>query len=239
MTERASGATDDRPVEEPPATAIGKPAPATNEAATEVKGLDRRRNFGSYLRSPWLPWVIAALFLAFAVFAMLERSQAIQQREDAAAELAQLREVEKERAEVSAQANTVALRLTTFEGENIEEWYSQIRATATGDFAEQLADVFNQATRDTLREIGVVSRGEMQDLFVQDVDGDQAKAFALVKQTYVNSQTRDPVEDHQRIDMTLERVDGKWLASEVVVLGPNGVIAPSGQADLPDVGGDQ
>lgn len=239
MTERLSDATDDRPVEEPPASATGEAAASTGDPRADVKGPARRRDFGSYLRSPWLPWVIAALFLAFGVFALLERNQAVQQREDAAAELAQLREAEKERAEVRAQASTVALRLTTFEGENIEEWYAEIRATATGEFEKQLGDVFNQSTRDTLREIGVVSVGEMQNLFVQDVDGDQAKAFALVKQTYVNSSTPDPVEDHQRIDMTLERVDGKWLASEVVVLGPNGVIAPSGQADLPDVGGDE
>ena len=240
MSERASGATDDRPVEETPA--IDEP-PATNgDEAPEVKGLERRRDFGSYLRSPWLPWVIAVLFLAFGVFALLERSQAVQQREDATAELAQLREAEKDRAEVSAQANLVALRLTTFEGENIEEWYAQIRGTATGDFATQLAAVFDQQMRDSIREVGVVSRGEMQNLFVQDIDGDQAKAFAVVKMTYVNSQTRAPVEDHQRMDITLERVDGKWLASEVVVLGPNGVIAPTGQSDLPDLpnaGGDQ
>lgn len=229
MTERASGATDDRPVEEAPVSDVTTDTEAT---PSDVKAGQPRRGFGSYLRSPWLPWVIAVLALAFGVFALLQRNQA-------RAEWAELREAEQTRSEVSSAANTVALRLTTFEGENIEDWYSEIRSISTGKFAEQLSQVFNQQTRDTLREIGVVSVGEMQDLFVQDVDGDQAKAFALVKQTYVNSSTTDPVEDHQRIDMTLERVNGEWLASEVAVLGPNGVIAPSGEADLPDVGGDQ
>lgn len=228
MTEPASRTTDDRPVEEPAAT---KPPATPTEAQPAVKGLDRRRGFGSVLRSPWVPWVIAVLALAFGVFALLQRNEAREQ-------WAQLREAEQTRAEVGREANTVALRLTTFEGEDIEDWYADIRETATGQFKDQLGQVFNQETRDTLREIGVVSVGEMQDLFVQDVDGDDARAFALVKQTYVNSSTPDPVEDHQRMDIHLKRVDGQWLASEVSVLGPNGVIAPSdAEQAVPNSGG--
>lgn len=225
MTERTP--TDDRPLEEPAASEVSADSTAETDQP-EVKGLHRRRGVGSVLRSAWVPWIIAVLAIAFGVFALLQRNEARTQ-------WAQLREAEQARAAVSREANTVALRLTTFEGENIEEWYSQIRDAATGQFAEQLSQVFNQETRDTLREIGVVSVGEMQDLFVQDVDGNDAKAFALVKQTYVNSRTPDPVEDHQRIDMTFKRVDGRWLASEVVVLGPNGVIAPApGQPAAPN-----
>ena len=230
MTDRASGATEDRPVEEPLPSALGKPA--NGDEPTEVKGLDRRRGVGSVLRSPWVPWVIAALAIAFGVFALLQRNQA-------QAELAEMRAAEREVAEVRTQANTVALRLTTFKGEEIEEWYAEIRKTATGDFAEQLSQAFNQETRDTLREIGVVSVGEMENLFVQDVSGDEAKAFALVKQTFVNSSTPDPVEDNLRIDMTFKRIDGRWLASEVAALGPNGVIAPTVDQPVPDAGGDQ
>lgn len=213
--------------------APGEPAPATD---TKAGGLNGRRSPLAVLRSPWLAWVVAILAIAFAVFALVQRSAAN-------SELAQLRAAERARAQVAREANTVALRLTTFKGEDIEEWYAQMRDAATGEFAEQISQVFNQQTRDTLRDIGVVSVGEMQDLFVQDVDGDDARAFALVKQTYINSGTPDPVEDHQRMDIRLKRVNGRWLASEVVVLGPNGVVAPSdgGQAvpTVPDGEGDQ
>lgn len=212
------------------ADVAGGPAPAADQP---VKGLDRRRSPLGFLTSPGLAWVVAILAIAFAVFALVQRSAA----QD---ELAELRAAERTRAEVAREANTVALRLTTFKGEEIEEWYAQMRDAATGDFADQIGQVFNQQTRDTLRDIGVVSVGEMQDLFVQDVDGNDARAFALVKQTYINAGTPDPVEDHQRMDIRLKRVDGRWLASEVVVLGPNGVIAPSdGGQSAPTVPNDE
>jgi Mce-associated membrane protein len=98
--------------------------------------------------------------------------------------------------------------------------------------------VFDQATRDQLRTIEAVSRGEVESLFVQEVDDDKAKAFAVVTQTYANSSTANPVEDHLRLDMTLQKVDGEWLASDVAVLGPAGVVAPTGPSE-PPAGGDQ
>lgn len=231
MTEGVSGTTDDRPAVDD--TTVSDAGATASDEQPAVKGLHRRRGIGSFLRSSWLPWIVAVLAIAIAVFSAIQASQA-------RSEVAQLRAAERVRAEVAREANTVALRLTTFEGEDIEQWYTDIRDTATGKFKDQLGQVFNQETRDTVREIGVVSVGEIQDLFVQDVDGDDARAFALVKQTYVNSSTPDPVEDHQRMDIHLKRVNGRWLASEVAVLGPNGVIAPSdAEQAVPNAGGDE
>jgi Mce-associated membrane protein len=149
---------------------------------------------------------------------------------------ADLHAVERDREAVRSAATQVALRLTTFEGENIEEWLAAAREQATGDYDQQLVDVFDQRSRDSLRTIKVVSRGEIESLFVQDVDQDTASVFAVVKQTYVNVRTPDPVEDQLRVDMTLERVEDRWLASEVAVLGPAGVLAPTGESDA---GGDE
>ena len=217
MTDSVSGTTDDRaPVEEP------GPAPVD---PVEVKGLDRRRGLRSVLTSRALAWTIALLSLAAAIFA--------------GTQWADLYAAERERTEVREAARTVAGRLTTFEGADIEDWYASALETATGDYGEQLREVFNQATRDQLRSIEAVSRGEVENLFVQEVEGDEARAFALVTQTYANTSTTDPVEDHLRMDITLRRVDDEWLASEVAVLGPSGVIAPTGAPTEPAAGGDQ
>lgn len=190
----------------------------------EVKGLERRRTVGSVLTSRALAWTIALLSLAAAVFAGMQ--------------WADLYAAERERTEVREAARTVAGRLTTFEGADIEDWYSSILETATGDYGEQLREVFNQETRDQLRSIEAVSRGEVEKLFVQEVRGDEARAFAVVTQTYTNTSTTDPVEDNLRMDITLQRVEGEWLASDVAVLGPSGVVAPTGPTEAPP-GGDQ
>ena len=195
-----------------------------SEERVEVKGLERRRTVRSVLTSRALAWTVALLSLAAAVFAGMQ--------------WADLYAAERQRTEVREAARTVAGRLTTFEGTDIEDWYASALETATGDYGEQLREVFNQETRDQLRSIEAVSRGEIENLFVQEVRGDEARAFALVTQTYANTSTADPVEDHLRMDITLRRVEGEWLASEVAVLGPSGVIAPTGPTE-PATGGDQ
>src|SRR5688500_18988561 len=59
VTDQVSGTTDDPEVVEPTGTESAATPPPQQEG--EVKGLDRRRGFGSVFRSAWLAWVIAAL----------------------------------------------------------------------------------------------------------------------------------------------------------------------------------
>jgi hypothetical protein len=124
----------------------------------------------------------------------------------------------REREVVHATARELALRLTTFEGERIEEWVAEARARATDDYAREIADLFDAEFRNTLRETGAVSRGEIADLFVQDIDGDEAGAFAVVRQTIMTEHLDGPVEEELRMDIALQRVDGEWLVSDVEVL---------------------
>ena len=193
-------------------------APAEESEPVEVKGLDdrRRRGFTGFLASPWLAWTIALIAIGAAVYAGMQ--------------WADLYAADKARAQVRSDASDLAAHLTTFEGENIEEWFAQAKDRATGEYAKQLTQVFDQANRDRLRDAGVVSRGEVKSLFVQEVNGKEASVFAVVKQTYVNNSTNDPVEDELRMDITLRQVGGRWRGSEVAVLGPAGVVAPTGEA---------
>lgn len=210
MTDSLSSTDHDPEV----ATSEAESEPVEAVEAVEVKGLDRAPR--GFFARPAVAWTVAVVALVAAGFF--------------GTQWADLYSAERTRTAVRAAGQDLALRLTTFEGENIEEWFASASQQATGEYAQQLTDVFNQASRDALREIEVVSRGEVENLFVQDVDGDEASVFAVVKQTYVNNTTPDPVEDELRLDITLELEDGEWLASEVAVLGPAGVVAPTGDA---------
>lgn len=190
-----------------------------DEPEPQVKGLDRRSGLRAFLGSARLAWGIAILALAIAAFA--------------GTQWADLYAAERAREDVRQQATDLVLSLTTFEGETIEEWVADAQARATGDYAEQLSTLFDQSLRDALREQEVVSRGEVDRLFVQNVDGDEASVFALVTQTIVNATTTDPVQDELRMDITMERVDDRWLASDVAVLGPAGLVGNAPEA--PDV----
>lgn len=238
-TDRSVVTQDDAriPEAEPQATA----GPASdgngdaNRAATPeepvVKGLDRGRRRSGLV---WAVGILSVLLVAAVAFAVI-----------AGMKWADLHAAERSREEVREQATALVLSLTTFEGENIEEWVADAQGRATGDYAEQLSTLFDQSLRDALREQKVVSRGEVDQLFVQNVDGDEASVFALVTQTIVNATTSDPVQDELRMDITMERVDGKWLASDVAVLGPAGLVGGAPEApqaptiDPPSTEGDQ
>lgn len=141
-----------------------------------------------------------------------------------------------EREAVRSTARELALRLTTFEGAQIEEWVAATQELSTGDYADEVTRLFDQEFRDALRDADAVSRGELIDLFVQDIDGDEALAFAVVRQTIANRHLADPVEDELRMEISLERVDDEWLVSNVAVMpsaggGPQPAPAPGLEED--------
>jgi Mce-associated membrane protein len=139
----------------------------------------------------------------------------------------------RERDEVRLAATELALRLTTFDGENIEEWVSEMQDLSTGEYSEQITTIFDQNLRDALREADAVSRGEVVDdnLFVQSLDGDEARVFAVVRQTIANEELEDPVQDELRMQIDMTLVDGEWLTSDVSVLGPGGLAVPSAEGE--------
>lgn len=197
----------EQPAEERPAATGDDPA---TEEQPAVRGLERRgggvRRFFGNAR---IAWAVAILALALALVAGMQ--------------WADLYAAEQQRTAVREDARALALELTTFDGADIEQWLQRAQARATGDYAEQLTALFDQNLRDALRESQAVSRGEVTQVFVQEIDGDQAQVFVLARQTITNAQTEDPVQDELRMDITMERGDQRWLASDVAILGPPGL----------------
>ena len=222
MTDHVS---EQEQVDTPQASEPAAPPPPAAEEATardpqEPAEVPVIGNRSRWTQRPRLAWTVAAVAGVLALVGIAGSVWFGTQWADLYAE-------DRARQQVRQAATDVVTRLTTFEGENIEEWLSAAQGQATGDYKQQLAQVFDQANRDALREIRVVSRGKVESLFVQDVQDETATAFAVVRQTYVNARTTEPVEDQLRIDLTLQLVNDEWLASEVAVLGPPGVLAPT------------
>lgn len=132
-----------------------------------------------------------------------------------------LRASEVERAAVSEAGELIALRVTTFEGVTIDEWVADVQTLTTGTYADEVAQRFDTEIRQTLREREVNSVGEITSSFVQDIDGDDASVFAVVRQRFTNNVTPSEVSDELRMEIDLTLVDGEWLAEDVAVLGPS------------------
>lgn len=190
-------------------------APSEDAAAQEqlARSLNRRRGGAVWwLRSPWLAWGVAMLAAAAAVFFALQASE--------------LRSQQAARSEALQAGEIAALQLTTFSGATIDEWVEQTRTIATGTFAEELAQRYDQQLRADLREFDVESVGEIINSFVQRLEGDEALIFAVLRQTTRYPTFDQTVEDEVRFEITLRREAGEWLVSDAKLLSPTPPLAP-------------
>jgi Mce-associated membrane protein len=191
-------------------TATPEPAAAPQPAAAKPKAARRVA----------VPWLLAALAVCVAIlFASL---------------WAPLYLAARDRDAVHEVATQLVLHLTTFEGERIDEWVAQTQAMATGDYAEQVNQLFDENLRQALAQVRARSTGRLLHLFVQDLDGGRAEVFAVVRQTVANSASPGGTEDELRIQVELLRIDGSWLASNVEILTPGGGLpgAPSERQEV-------
>lgn len=185
--------------------------PAEHDAAGHA-GSARRGGRTRLLADARIAWAVALIaVLAAAMLGVQWQSL----RADAAA-----------REDVREAAEIIVARATTFEGATIDGYVSEMRALATGEYAAQVTELFDQEFRDALREGEVESVGEVSRSFVQDLDDDEAEVFVLVRQTSTNAARDELIEDELRMEVTLRRVDGQWLAADVAVLGPPGAGLP-------------
>jgi len=213
-------ATTAQPSEE--GVAVGRGAPGQSAyAARDRSGL---------LDNARLAWAAAVVSLALLLglaFATV----------DARREAGALREQAETREEVREAAEVVALQVATFDGATIEEWLATTQSLATGDFQNDLGRLYTQEFRDGLRDNQVRSVGTLTDSFVQQIEGDRAEVFLLLGQVASNATTSVPIEDELRVEVELMRVDGRWLASDVAVLGPESLARQGG--DAPEQGEEQ
>lgn len=142
------------------------------------------------------------------------------------------RAADADREAVLDAGSLMALRVTTFSGDSIDEWVADTQSLATGTYAEEVATLFDVEIRQGLADNQVQSVGQVTSTFVQDVEDDRATVFAVVRQTFTSLNQPQPISDELRMEIALERVDGEWLTSEVAVLGPSTVspVAADGAA---------
>ena len=109
--------------------------------------------------------------------------------------------------------------LLEFDGATINEDFDRILEFGTGEFLLEAEDFYaDPELRQALGENQVASRWEPKDIFVQSVEGDTARVFAVGDQTIANNQTPEPVRDEVRIEIGLVHEDGDWKVFDLAVL---------------------
>lgn len=155
---------------------------------------------------PWralIPWILFVLALvAAATLAFLWQQTATRERQ---------------RDEVREVARDFVLALTNFSSETIEQDAERIRSFAVGDFQREAETFFGDEAIEAIQEAEAGSSGEIEELFVQALDDDQASVFAVVSETVTNRSLAEPRTDTLRVEVGMIRTPSGWRVNRVDV----------------------
>jgi Mce-associated membrane protein len=179
------------------------------QAATDGPAASDTRRAPTW-RSLVLPWVVAVLALAVAGVSTWQWLV--------------LAAADDTREQVQRAAETFVLELTNWDAsEGLAGTREELQAAGTGEFLQEVDELFGGTLGAELEAVDAVSTGEVQDVFIQRIEGDQAIAFAVVLQQLSTSVSDQPERTVRSARMELTEVDGRWLVSSVQLLADGGV----------------
>jgi len=114
-------------------------------------------------------------------------------------------------------ARDYAVVLTTLDAAHIDDNYRSTLDGATGEFKAAYSQGAQQL-RQILIDNKAAGTGVVVDAAVKSATRDRAEVLLFVDQSITNAMSTAPRIDRNRIGMTLELIDGRWLASKVEIL---------------------
>jgi hypothetical protein len=122
-----------------------------------------------------------------------------------------LHDTEQARQDVETSASQFLNAMFEWDGATINEDFDRILGFATGDFEEEARATFaDDATRQDLAANQASERADDVDVFVQSIEGDDARVFGVVQLRAANASLPTPRADTVRVDVGMTRVDGEW-----------------------------
>lgn len=104
--------------------------------------------------------------------------------------------------------------LTNVDPNAIDKNFTEVLGGSTGEFKDLYAKSSDQL-RQLLLDNKAAAHGRVIDAAVESSDNVKAVVLLFVDQSVSNAATSEPQIDRSRIRMTMENVEGRWLASKV------------------------
>ena len=114
-------------------------------------------------------------------------------------------------------AKDYAVVLTTLDAKNIDDNYRKSLDGATGEFKDAYSQGATQL-RQVLIDNKASGTGIVVAAAVKSATPDKVEVLMFVDQSITNAANPSPRIDRNRIDMTMEKVGDRWLASRVEIL---------------------
>ncbi|MEB3051119.1 Mce protein [Mycolicibacter sp. MYC123] len=104
--------------------------------------------------------------------------------------------------------------LTSIDSNRVDDDFATVLNGATGNFKETYTKASVQL-RQLLIDNKASAQGKVVQSAVQSESIDTVVVLLMVDQTVTNTTRPDPRVDRSRMKMTMQKVDGRWLASKV------------------------
>lgn len=111
-------------------------------------------------------------------------------------------------------AEKYAVVLTSIDTNAIDQNFTDVLNGSTGEFKDMYSKSSTQL-RQLLLDNKAAAHGTVLESAVQSATPDRVVVLLFVDQSITNSQVPDPRIDRSRIKMTMDKVDGHWLAEKV------------------------
>ncbi|WP_373195346.1 hypothetical protein [Mycobacterium marinum] len=116
------------------------------------------------------------------------------------------------------QALSAALRftenLTTIDSANIDENFRETIDGSTGEFKEMYLKS-SAALQQALRENKASAHGVVVESAIKSTSPETVVVVLFVDQSVSNARAPEPRLDRSRVEVTMKKVDGRWLAAKV------------------------
>ncbi|MEN4479483.1 Mce protein [Mycolicibacterium cosmeticum] len=117
-------------------------------------------------------------------------------------------------AEAVEAARNFTLALTTLDPASIDENFGNVEHGATGEFKDMFTASSAQL-RQALIDNKASAQGNVLEAAVKSAIADRVEVVLFVDQSVRNNAVPQAQLDRSRVTMTMQKVDGRWLASKV------------------------
>ena len=121
-------------------------------------------------------------------------------------------------AEALTAARSGVVDLTSFDHLTLDDDIEQARRVTTGDLREETVDRL-EAQRQSILDIQAVVNTEVIAAGVLSADADDATVMLLIESTQESTANPQPQILRYRIEVTLEKVDDRWMLSGITGTG--------------------
>jgi Mce-associated membrane protein len=115
-----------------------------------------------------------------------------------------------------ATAQQYAVILTSVDDAKLDENFAAVLDGATGEFKKMYSESSSQL-KQVLIDNKARADGKVIAAGIKSASKDKVEVMLFVDQAITNALNPQPRVDRNRIIMTMDKVDGRWLASDVVL----------------------